>query len=104
MNFRNFALNFFGTVDQRIVTGVSPEVHEKLIVQLDEALGKLSLTEKEKTEAFVELTKSKGNLESIVKVVSGFLQAIYHEEVPPEQFAATFFKLIGDWQMAGVRI
>ena len=104
MNFRNFALNFFGSTDQRIFFGVSKEVHEKLILRLDETLEKLSLTEEQKTAALIELTKSKGDIESIVRVVAGFLTSIYREEVPPEQFAATFFRLIEDWRMAGVRI
>ena len=104
VNFLNFALTLFGKTDQRITMGISPEVLEKLTSQLDEALEKLSLTEAQKTDAFVALAKSKGDLASIVTIVSGFLQAIYREEVPPEQFAATLFKLIGDWQTAGVRI
>jgi hypothetical protein len=63
-----------------------------------------SLTEEQKTKAFDDLTKSKGELESIVTVVSGFLQTIYREQVPPDQYAVTSFRLIGDWQTAGVRI
>src|ERR1700732_1552814 len=97
-------MNFFSFNRQLIVTGVPPEEHERLIFRLDEVLEKLSLTEAEKTEALVELAKSKGDLESIVKIVTGFLQAIYREDVPPDQFAATFFKLVMDWQTAGARI
>ena len=74
------------------------------MIRLDDTLTRLSLTEEQKTKAFDDLTKSKGELESIVTVVSGFLQAIYREEVPPDQYAATFFRLVGDWQTAGVRI
>ena len=33
-----------------------------------------------------------------------FSTAIYREQVPPDQYAVTFFRLIGDWQTAGVRI
>jgi hypothetical protein len=69
VNFRNFAFNFFGRTDQQIVVGVSAESHEKLIFHLDDALEKLSLTEEQKTEALVELTKSKGDLESITRIV-----------------------------------
>jgi tetratricopeptide (TPR) repeat protein len=104
VNFRNFAFNFFGRTDQQIVVGVSAESHEKLIFHLDDALEKLSLTEEQKTEALVELTKSKGDLESITRIVSGFLTAIYREEVPSGQFAATLFRLIEDWRTAGARI
>jgi hypothetical protein len=104
MRFVNFAVSFFSSNRQQIVTGVPPEAHQRLIFRLDEVLEKLSLTEEEKTEALVELAKSKGDLESIVKIVTGFLQAIYREDVPPDQFAATFFKLVVEWRTAGARI
>lgn len=87
--------------DKVVVAGVSPEAHEKVI---DRLLDKLSLTEAQKTAAVVELAKIKGDLESTEKRVSGFLQTIYREEISPEQFAATFVKVIGDWATAGVRI
>ena len=104
MAFINIAFNYRSRNQQQNLTGVSPEAHAKLSARLDEALEKLSLTEAEKTQAFIELTKSKGELGSVVAIVSGFLQAIYREAVPPDQYAATFFRLIGDWQTAGVRI
>jgi tetratricopeptide (TPR) repeat protein len=102
--FFNIAINYRSSNQQKNATGVSPEVHGRLVGSLDEALKKLSLTEEQKTKAFDDLTKSKGELESIVTVVSGFLEAIYREKIPPDQYAAIFFRLIGDWQTAGVRI
>jgi hypothetical protein len=78
MSFLNVAVTLFGSSDQRNVIGVSPDAHEKLIYRLDEALEELSLTEAQKTDAVVELAKSKGDLESIERLVSGFLRAIFH--------------------------
>ena len=52
----------------------------------------------------MQLTKSQNELEAVVKLVSGFLSAIYREEISPDQYAATFFKLAQDWQTAGAHI
>jgi hypothetical protein len=104
MTFLNFAINLWSSNRQTIAAGIAPDIHEKLVARLDETLGKLSLTEEQKTDAFVQLAKSQGELEAIVKVVSGFLNAIYREEIPPDQYTATFFRLTQDWETAGARI
>jgi tetratricopeptide (TPR) repeat protein len=104
MTFFNFAINFWSSNKQTVSAGIPAEVHAKLVTRLDETLDKLSLTEEQKTQGFLQLTKSQNELEAVVKLVSGFLNAIYREEIPPDQYAATFFKLTQDWQTAGARI
>lgn len=109
MAFFNFAFNLFSSNSQSI--GITFEERAQLVTRLDEALGKLFLTEEQKTEAFKQLAESQGalaqsqgELEAIVRVVSGFLSAIYREDIPPDQYTATFFRLAREWQTAGARI
>jgi tetratricopeptide (TPR) repeat protein len=104
MTFFNFAINFWSSNKQTVSAGVPPEIHAKFVTRLDETLDRLSLTEEQKTQAFLQLAKSQSELEAIVKVVSGFLNAIYREEIPPDQYTATFFRLTQDWETAGARI
>ena len=104
MTFFNFAINFFSSNRQTVATGIPLEVHTKLVTRLDATLEKLHLTEEQETQAFLQLTERQKELEAIDRLVSGFLHAIYREEIPPDQYVATFFRLTQEWQIAGARI
>ena len=97
----NVALNSRSSNQQTNVTGIPPEVHAE---ELSKLFDKLRLSEKEKCEALTELATTKTDFDSIVTLVSGFLQAITREQIPRAQFPETLFRLVREWQAAGVRI
>ena len=97
----NFAMNLFSSNQQTNVTGIPPEV---LVEELSKLFDKLQLSEKQKCEALTELATTKTDFDSIVKLVSGFLQAITREHIPLAQFPETLFRIVGEWQAAGARI
>ena len=59
MTFLNIAFNYRSSSQQKNVTGVSPEAHGRLIVSLDEALKKLSLTEAERPKLLADYREQK---------------------------------------------
>jgi hypothetical protein len=104
VTFLNFAINFWGSTKQQNISGVPQADYEKSVGKLDDALGKLRLTEEEKTNTFIQFTKTKAELNSVVAVVSGFLQLIYHDTVTPDKYPTAFFKLFGDWRDSEPRV
>jgi tetratricopeptide (TPR) repeat protein len=71
---------------------------------VDKLTESLSLTEAERAELAADLAATKTKLSSTNDLVGGFLQAILRENIPPDQFAATLFRLAAEWREAGARL
>ncbi len=66
--------------------------------------GELSMSNAQREVLVGELAKVKADFGGTVNLVSGFLERIVDRKVAPEQFAATLFKIAGDWKSAGEKI
>jgi tetratricopeptide (TPR) repeat protein/pimeloyl-ACP methyl ester carboxylesterase len=71
---------------------------------VDRLMADLSMSKAEREGLVGELAKVKAEYGGTVDLVSGFLETMVRRKVAPEQFAATLFKIAGDWKSAGEKI
>ena len=64
----------------------------------------LSMSNAQREALVTDLAKVKAEHGGTVDLVSGFLETMVGRKVAPEQFAATLFKIAGDWKSAGEKI
>jgi tetratricopeptide (TPR) repeat protein len=64
----------------------------------------LQLSRQDKDTLTAQLAAVQAELQSTVTLIAGFLETMVGGAVPPEQFAATLFKLAAEWKSAGQRL
>ena len=71
---------------------------------VDRLTAELSMSVADREALVGDLAKVKAEHGGTVDLVSGFLETMVGRKVAPEQFAATLFKIAGDWKSAGEKI
>jgi pimeloyl-ACP methyl ester carboxylesterase len=89
--------------EEKKIDGVKDDT-QAIREKVDRLTAELSMSVADREALVADLAKVKAKHGGTVDLVSGFLETMVGRKVAPEQFAATLFKIAGDWKSAGEKI